>query len=388
MASLKSMSHYKGEMMKADKRPTHPAARPAPAATPIQAMADEALRATWYDGRTDLPERLGGRASAPLRREMVLQTQRLHGNRVARRLIQREDGEGGGGFQLPEPTLTLPRPQPPTLGVGPLRLDPTLFPQPSIQSAMPVNSLLQPTPEMLNNLVQQWVAQYRLRQSFPSAAPQDWWSQLWSSWRRLADQWIARGAEPLTRPEMAQDLLRDNAAERLQALARQLSGEEQPEVSVGDIAGQVWPAFQQALEATEFYPRLRTRAGELAQEHWPAFIPLVGAGLTTSLMMGIRGGDWRSAEFISSNLLTLVDTEIPLSGNLGLILRFGESEAIGREEGVTIGLRPTVGLHWRFEEGRELTIEGDTNLRFQTGQESERGFQFNFAPGLTVGGRF
>ncbi|MEW5988221.1 MAG: hypothetical protein AB1791_16455 [Chloroflexota bacterium] len=386
---MNKAGQVKGERTDTAIRPIHPAAQSPFVSTPLQAMADEALRATWRAGRATVPEKLGGRASAPIRQAMVIKAQRLHGNRVTRRLIQREDGEGGGGFQLPEPTLTLPRPQPPTLGVPALRLDPALFPQQPIQSAVPVNSLLQPTPEMLNNLVQQWVAQYRLRQpAFLAAAPQDWWSQLWSAWRRLTDQWIARGAEPLSRPEMAQDLLRDNAAERLQALARQLSGEEQPEVSVGDIAGQVWPAFQQALEATEFYPRLRTRAGELAQEHWPAFIPLVGAGLTTSLMMGIRGGDWRSAEFISSNLLTLVDTEIPLSGNLGLILRFGESEAIGREEGVTIGLRPTVGLHWRFEEGRELTIEGDTNLRFQTDQESERGFQFNFAPGLTVGGRF
>ena len=50
--------------------------------------------------------------------------------------------------------------------------------------------------------------------------------------------------------------------------------------------------------------------------------------------------------------------------------------AIGQKEGAVIGLKPTNGLRLNFEASHSLLPESDTNLRFQTEQESEYGFQY------------
>lgn len=291
------------------------------------------------------------------------------------------------GFQLSPPTLTVPGFRSPalSLGVGQLQLNPTPFQSLPLFSTVPIRQLLQPSPEMLQRLVEEWMLQYRLRQPTP-ALPQSAWTQIWSAWRRLTNEWIARGEVAIVNPAESQDLLRQQAAE---AILRQLTGGEPPQSpGLSEVAGQVWPAFEAALNATQFYPALKQRASELAVQHWPMLVTLAGGAVATSLTLGIRQSDWRSTALISGFLPSLVDQRISVSSNLDLVLRFGESTAIGQESGVVVGLRPTIGLRWDFGSGRHLLLEGDTNLRFQTGQDRPQGFQFNWAPGLRIGGSF
>lgn len=340
-----------------------------------------------------LNQKWRGHGAAISRQRMALQLQSSHGNRIAQSYLQRDNGEEeevpeAPSVELPSPELTVPGEESPSLGSGQLRLDPGLFQQQPIAAAVPLGELMRPSPELLNSLVTSWQQDFQRRYT-GSSIPQDAWTQIWSQWRRLADRWIARGDPVIANPSEAQDLLREDATE---FILQQLSGEEPSTPSAGDVAGdvaeQVWPAFQAALEATQFYQQITTRAGELAEEHWPVLIPLVGTALASALATGIGYEDYSQLETLTGALTSIPEVDIPIGEDMHLLLSFAESQAAPGEEGVVIGLRPRVGLRWDFEGGRNLQVQGDADMRFQTGAESEGGFQFGVAGGLEVSGQF
>jgi len=295
------------------------------------------------------------------------------------RLLQRDPDDGpGGSFQLRPPQLSLPRYEGPSLGVGQLRLDPAPFQTLSLENTFSPSRLFQPSPELLQQLVDHWLLQYRLTHPGPPLA-ENAWQQLWSAWRRLTDQWLARGADAPLHAELAQDLLREQAAQAV--LNLQPAGSS---TDVGDIAGQVWPAFERALGATQFYPRLRQNAEGLVREHWPALIPVLGTALGVSLGMGLGDNDWRAMQRLSA-LLPQLNTDIPLGNRWTMSLGFSESQPIRgmREQGVVIGVQPSIGFRYSSE-AVQFSIDSSVNLRFETGQESERGFQVHTSPGVNA----
>lgn len=335
-----------------------------------------------------------GGGSTISRQRIAQQLQRAHGNHFVQRLIQRDNGEDEEAAETiseeqPSAELAVPSADAPSLGSGQLTLDPGIFQQQPIAAAVPVGELMQPSPELLNSLVTNWQQDFQRRYTGP-AIPQDAWTQIWQQWRRLADRWIARGDPIIANPSEAQDLLREDATE---FILQQLSGQEPSEPpSAGDVASdvaeQVWPAFQAAIEATQFYQQITSRAGELAEEHWPVLIPLVGTALASAIATGAGYEDWSQMETLAGALTSIPEVDIPIGEDMHLLLSFAESEAAPGEEGVVIGLRPRVGLRWDFEGGRNLQVQGDADMRFQTGAESESGFQFGIAGGLEVSGQF
>ena len=310
----------------------------------------------------------------------------VHGNHrlqkmlvdVQTRTIQRElqrNPDDGGGFQLTPPQLTMPRPEAPSLGVGRLELNLSPFQTLNVEDTFSPSRLFQPSSELVRQLVDNWLMQYRLMHPGP-AFPENAWQQIWSAWRRLSDEWLARGADAPLNAQLAQDLLRDQAAQSV--LNQQAGGGE---ASLSDIAGRVWPAFQQALEATQFYPTIRRNAEGLIQQHWPVLIPILATALGTSLGMGLQGNDWRAMQQLSS-YLPMLNQEISLGSNWGLTLGFAESPPIqgSGEQGVVLGVNPSIGFTYRSE-NIQFSIGGSVNLRFETGQESTRGFRVNASPG-------
>lgn len=334
-----------------------------------------------------------GGGSAISRQRIAQQLQRSHGNYFVQRYIQRDNGEDeeasvATSDEQPSAELTVPSSETPSLSPGQLQIDPGIFQQQPIAAAMPIGDLMRPPPELLNSLVTNWQQDFRRRYTGPPL-PQDAWSQIWQQWRRLTDQWIARGDPVIANPSEAEDLLREDATEYI---LQQFSGEEPSEPSAGDVASdvadQVWPAFQAALEATQFYQQITTRAGELAEEHWPVLIPLVGTALASAIATGAGYEDWSQMETLAGALTSIPEVDIPIGEDMHLLISFAESQAAPGEEGVVLGLRPRVGLRWDFEGGGNLQVQGDADMRFQTGAESEGGFQFGIAGGLEVSGQF
>jgi len=78
----------------------------------------------------------------------------------------------------------------------------------------------------------------------------------------------------------------------------------------------------------------------------------------------------------------MLNQEISLGSNWGLTLGFAESQPIRGtgEQGVVLGVNPSIGFTYRSE-GVQFSIGGSVNLRFETGQESSRGFQVHASPG-------
>jgi hypothetical protein len=136
------------------------------------------------------------------------------------------------------------------------------------------------------------------------------------------------------------------------------------------------------LEATQFYTRIRQNAEGLISQHWPALIPLLATALGTSLGMGLQGSDWRAMQQLST-LLPSLSQEVSLGENWSLNLGFAESSPIrgSGEEGVVLGMNPSIGFTYRGE-GVQFSVEGSVNLRFETGQESTRGFRVDASPGV------
>lgn len=300
--------------------------------------------------------------------------------------IQRGPDDEPGG-ESPQTTTEESQPERQEQGTGEVQLDAARFQQLDLERALPLDRLLRPSPELLQRLVENWWLEYSLRHP-PPPSQESAGQQIMSAWRRLTDEWIARGAEAITNPQMAQDLLRDQAAEAvIHPLTSQPSegGEgEDWAARLGDVAGEVWPAFQRALEATQFYAQLRTNVEELAGEHWPELLGLVGTVLVP-IIGTAAGGDWAGVEAVTQHALPLIDQEIPLGEGATLLLRFDSSEPIQGmgEQGVVIGVRPVIGVRLDVGE-QQILIEGSANLRFETGQESERGFQVHAMPNLTV----
>jgi len=339
-----------------------------------------------------MSQELRGRGLGPSRQRMLLQLQRLQGNRSVRDYLQRENGEGEEATETagaePSPETAVPSGETPSLGAGQLRLDPGLFQQ-SVAAALPLGELMQPSTELLDNLVTNWQQDFQRRYTGPPI-PRDAWTQIWQQWRRLTDSWIARGDPTIANPTEAQDLLREDATE---FILEQLRGEEPAEPpSAGDVASdvaeQVWPAFQAALEATQFYQQITSSAEDLVAEHWPVLIPIVGTALASAIGTGAGHGEWSQMETLAGALTSIPEIDIPLGEDRHLLISFAESESAPGEEGVVIGLRPRVGVRWDFEGGRNLLLQGDADMRFQTGEESEDGFEFGVAGGLEVSGRF
>ncbi len=311
-----------------------------------------------------------------IRRAELLQLQHTHGNAfVARQLAQRDPNDSAGNFQLRPPQLRLPRSPGSSFGVGQLQLDLSPFQQLAVPDTFSPSRLFQPSPELLQQLVDNWLMQYKLTHPGPAPAEREW-QQLWSSWRRLTDQWIARGADAPLNAQLAQDLLRDQAAQAVLNL-QPASGD----VSLADIAGKVWPAFQKALDATQFYPKLKQNAEQLLQQHWPILIPTLGTALGTSLGMGLHSNDWRGMQQLS-NFLPMLNKDLRLNDNWSLTLGFTESKPIrgSGEQGVVIGANPMIGF--KYKSGNiQFSLEGSINIRFETGQDSTRGVQVNASPG-------
>ena len=295
------------------------------------------------------------------------------------RSIQRDpnDSSQNNNFQLTPPTLSLPKYKGPSLGGGQLKLDLTPFQGLSIENSFSPSLLFQPSPELLQQLVDNWIWQYRLLHPGPPLH-EDAWQQLWSAWRRLTDQWIARGADAPLNAELAQDLLRDQAAQTV------LNQQQGSTASLDQIAGKVWPAFKKSLEATQFYPKLKKNAEELAGQHWPVLIPVIGTALGTSLGMGLTDNDWRGMEQLSG-LLPMVNKDIRLGGNWTMSLGFSDSQPIKgiKEQGVVIGLNPTLGFKYKKDD-IQFSLESSVNLRLETGQNSDQGFQVHTSPGAKM----
>jgi hypothetical protein len=307
--------------------------------------------------------------------------QQIQGNRAVQRLIQREDE-----FRLSDPELTLPASEKPDFNMGSLQLNPEFFQQLPIENTLSPELLLRPSPELLQQLVDNWMLQYRLLRPAPTPY-QNAWQQLWTAWRQKTDEWIARGADAVLMPEQAQDLLRDRAAEDViqHILSQHPAEESDSELDVGAIAGKVWPAFEQALNTTEFYPRLQAQAEEQVLSHWPALLMALGGSLGTAIGTGLSDNDWRGMEMMTGHLLPLVNTEIELSDRLTLTLGFEESSAIEgmTEQGVVIGMQPTIGLRWDLQD-RQIRLEGSGNVRLETGQDSTRGVQVHALPTIQL----
>jgi hypothetical protein len=153
-----------------------------------------------------------------------------------------------------------------------------------------------------------------------------------------------------------------------------------PTFTTGDIAGKVFAAFQAALEATQFYQQLKTRATELAAEHWPAVVIALGTAVGTSIGMGIHGNDWRAMAGISERLGGLLNTSIDLGAGRQLVVGLEGSQAIRpTESGVVIGVSPSVGVRWSLGDTTSITIRSRANMRFQTGQDTSAGFGFDWS---------
>jgi hypothetical protein len=202
----------------------------------------------------------------------------------------------------------------------------------------------------------------------PAAAPGDPFQQLLAAWRRLVAEWVSRGAPGVMNPELARELLSGTAA-------RAVPGpHDQP-----DIAGTVWEAFQTALQATQFYSQLEARAAELAREHWPFIAIAVGTALGSAVTMGVHGNDWRALATLSERLRSFAHADIDLGSNTQLQLALESSEALRPDEqGVVIGVSPSIGIRWQLGQAA-LTIRSQANMRFQTGQDSDRGFGFDWS---------
>jgi hypothetical protein len=153
------------------------------------------------------------------------------------------------------------------------------------------------------------------------------------------------------------------------------------DVSLSTIAEKVWPAFQKAIEATQFYPKLKLKGQELIQQHWPILIPTLASALGVTLGMGSQGNDWRGMQRLSS-LLPMLNQELPLTGNWMLTLGFAESQPIkgAGERGVVLGVNPSIGFRYKSDM-LQFSVGGSVNLRIETGQESTRGVQVNASPG-------
>jgi hypothetical protein len=317
------------------------------------------------------------------RRAMAGQIGQVQGNHHLQRVlagaetrsIQRDPppGGAGGGFQLTPPSLTLPRSQGPSLGAGQLQLDLAPFQQLDVETLLSPSRMFQPSPELVRQLVDSWVNNYRLTHPGPPPA-ESAWQQLWSAWRRLADQWLARGADAPLNAAAYQDLLREQAARSLL--------EQMPDTStsLGDVAGRVWPAFQAALEATQFYATVRQNGLALIQQHWPALIPTIAAALGVSLGMGLQGNNWRGMEQLST-FLPMLSRDVRLSENWQLTLSFADSNPIrgGGEQGVVIGVNPSINFTYQGQ-GFQFSVGGSVNMRIETGQDSPRGVQVNASP--------
>jgi hypothetical protein len=283
-------------------------------------------------------------------------------------MVQRNEGD----LRLTMPTLgdSLHRPQPPRL-FAPGELTLHLTP-PSAAD------LIRPTDAMLDALARSWVNQFRVGagpadpppglQPAPGAAPGDPLQQLLTQWRRLVAEWVARGAPGVMNPELAREELLGPAARAVP-----------PTFTTGDIPGKVWDAFRAALEATQFYQQLRTRAEELAATHWPFIVIALGTALGTAVTMGVHGNDWRAMAILSERLTAFARADIPLGTNVRLQLALEDSHAIRpSEQGVVIGLSPSVGVRWQIGEGASLSIQSRANMRFLTGQGTGNGFGFDW----------
>jgi hypothetical protein len=283
-------------------------------------------------------------------------------------MVQRNEGD----LRLTMPTLgdSLHRPQPPRL-FAPGELTLHLTP-PSAAD------LIRPTDAMLDALARSWVSQFRAGavpadpppglQTPPAPAPGDPLQQLVTQWRRLVAEWVARGVPGVMNPELAREELLGPAARAVP-----------PTFTTGDIPGKVWDAFRAALEATQFYQQLRTRAEELAAAHWPFIVIALGTALGTAVTMGVHGNDWRAMAILSERITAFARADIPLGTNVRLQLALEDSHAIRpSEQGVVIGLSPSVGVRWQIGEGASLSIQSRANMRFLTGQGTSGGFGFDW----------
>ena len=309
--------------------------------------------------------------------------------RLQRTLIQREDDNGG--FQLRTPTaLALPEFGGPSLGVGDLELDTSQFEGLPIQNAFQPERILTPSSAMLQELVNQWVQEYR--PLHPGTAPaQSVWQQLIAAWNELAQQALTDNPNSFTDPATAQAELQDKAIE---SLTRIFAGQETQESAsamdvLGEIASPIGEALLKAFEKTNFFNGVKENAITLGEEHWPALIPILGGAFSTVIGQAIGDADWRSVSLVTNQLLPklseMLNLSFDLDDELSLGFQFQNSESIEgiTESGVVIGLNPAVVIKYRGYE-----FFGSASMRFETGQNGVSGFQFHLLPGVGVRGTF
>lgn len=204
----------------------------------------------------------------------------------------------------------------------------------------------------------------------PPPAPGDPLQQLLTAWRRLAGEWVARGVPGMMNPELAREELVGPASHAVPAT-----------YTAGDIPGKVWEAFRTALAATQFYPQLEARARELAGQHWPLIVIAAGTALGTAVTKGVVGNDWQAMATLSQRLTSFAHVDIALGSNVQLQLALQDSKALRpNEQGVVIGVSPSIGVRWQIGPTSTLTIRSQANLRFQTGLDTDLGFDWSVTP--------
>ncbi len=368
--------------------------KPNPLSVKIDRSAQVGKRATGFprecaDESLDVQSfRLSDtRVQTAQRQAMAGYIGQIQGNRQLQRLLvrtesallQRGPDEGSGGFRLRSPQLTVPGTEGPSLGVGKLELDMSPFSQLGLDTALSPSRLFQPSAELIQQLVDNWILCYRITHPGPPMAESEW-QQLWSAWRRLTDKWLEKGAGSPTNPQLAQEIFRDQAAQEVLNLQKGSS-----KVSLLDIGSKTLPAFQKSLEATQFYPKIKQNAGDLLQLHWPILIPTLGTALGTSLGMGFLGNDWRAMEKMSA-LLPMLSKDFRLGENWTLSLSFAESTPVkgAKEKGVVLGVNPSVVFKYKSKD-IQFSVGGSVNMRIETGQESGRNPQISANPAAKIG---
>ncbi|MEM8863277.1 MAG: hypothetical protein AAGD96_33625, partial [Chloroflexota bacterium] len=188
------------------------------------------------------------------------------------------------------------------------------------------------------------------------------------AWRRLADEHIASGEGGVVNPLEALEAIRQPAADEIIA---QIQGSDQDsEIDFGAIAENVGRAFERALNATQFYPRLRENIDAALEEHRPLLATAIGSALATSSALGATDNNWAPTSEIAGLILGEVNSQlsqIELPDRWQLSLSVNDFEIENGDSGPIFNLTPQAVFRYQtdhvsvdFGAHIGLTIDGSS----------------------------